>query len=681
MPPFMKKFLLFLLPVVLGLPGAYADVTLPPLISDNLLLQSGHAAVWGQADPGEKVTVTLGKTAASATADKDGKWRVALNGLKPGVAGAMTVEGKNKLTIQNVAVGDVWVCSGQSNMDMCITPSGEYYHGVLNYEKEIADANHPQLRMFTVSKKSSETPLAEVPGKWEACAPETVAHWSATGYFFGRQLHQDLKIPIGLIHASWGGTPAQAWTPAEVLQGDPDFKTAYYDPRQAELANLPALKEKFEKETLPAWQAAADAAKAQGKPAPRKPHGPWGPGEVGTASALYNAMIAGATQFPIKGAIWYQGEGNVIDAPLYYRLLPAMITAWRKAWGQGDFPFYIVQLTNRQTPLPEPTDCRKANLRDAQRQTAETLPHAGLAVTIDIGDADNEHAPNKQEVGRRLALAAEAQTYGRDIVFSGPWFDAAKFDGAQVRITFKPGTAAGLSTPNGEPVKGFAIAGEDKKFVWAEAKIVPADKASGKAKKTVLILSAPQVPKPIAVRYGWANNPEVNLVNQAGLPAVPFRTDDWPQHEPPAPRPSATPSPVPASAKAAQNLFELHDVASVAGPTTKGYTFPQHNGETETIPLESAVLLNQDAIQSVKAEQDANGYSLRITFNDEGAKRFANITTNRIGKRIGIIVNGKLQSAPVVRDAILGGGVMLTGNFTEQEANDLASKLNTAIGK
>ncbi|MDD5350641.1 MAG: sialate O-acetylesterase [Chthoniobacteraceae bacterium] len=555
----MRKSLLFLLPAVLGLPVAQADVTLPPLISDNVLLQSGHAAVWGQADPGEKVTVTLGKTKATATADKNGKWRVQLLGLKPGEAGAMTVAGKNNLTVQNVAVGDVWVCSGQSNMEMTVTNSSPGYRGVIDYQKEIADANHPQLRLFTVPRKPSETPLAEIAGKWEVCTPETVPHWSATGYFFGRQLQQDLKIPIGLIHTSWGGTSAQAWTPTDALQGDADFKAAYYDTRQAELANLPALKEKYEKETLPAWQAAADAAKAEGKQPPRKPRGPFGPNEGPTASALFNGMIAGATPFPIKGAIWYQGEANAWEGARYRRLLPAMITAWREAWNEKDFPFYIVQLASYMAPRTEPGDSKWAELRDAQRVIAETLPHTGLAVAIDIGEPDNIHPINKQEVGRRLALAAEAKTYGKPVVYSGPWIDAAKFDGAQVKITFKPGTAEGLAAKDGAAIKGFAIAGEDKKFVWAEAKIVEPAPTKTKGKKQpkeaapaqpTLVLSAPGVEKPVAVRYAWANSPAVNLVNKAGLPAVPFRTDDWPQVEQkpapaatPAAKPSATPSP------------------------------------------------------------------------------------------------------------------------------------------
>ena len=554
----MRKFLLFLLPIATSFTAVYGDVTLPPLISDNMLLQKPMAAVWGKADPGEQVTVKLGAVSAKTTANKDGKWRVKLEGLKSGIVGEMTISGKNKLTIQNVAVGDVWVCSGQSNMQMSLAKT-DWNKGAINSEQEIAAANYPGIRMFTVPRKTSTTPLEEVDGKWEVCSPGTVGPWSATGYFFGRQLHQDLHLPIGLIHTSWGGTPAQSWTPAEVLQGDPEFKANYWDKAQEKFLQYPTLIEVYNKETLPAWQAAVDAAKAEGKPAPRKPIEPLGPNSQYAPSRLFNGMLLGATKYSIKGAIWYQGESNASDAAGYRRLLPAMINAWRKEWKQGEFPFYIVQLANYMARRAEPTDSNWANLRDAQRVIALKVPNTGLAVAIDIGDEKDIHPRNKQEVGRRLALAAEAKTYGKEIVFSGPWFDKASFDGANVKISFKPGTALGMATPDGGEIKGFAIAGEDKKFVWATAKIVPAgvpakgSKAGkSKAAEPTLLLTSPEVAKPVAVRYAWANSPEVNLVNKAGLPAVPFRTDDWPQVEPPPipAAPAATPAPTPVAVPA-----------------------------------------------------------------------------------------------------------------------------------
>lgn len=530
----MQKLVLFLLAVV-PLTPVFANVSLPPLVSDNMLLQQCHALVWGKADPGENVTIKIGEVTAKTSAGEHGMWQVKLEGIKAGFIGDMNVSGKNNITVKNVAVGDVWVCGGQSNMDMNVkgcawSPNG----GVLNYAQEIADANYPAIRMFTVQKKSSETPVAEVNGQWEVCSPQTVARWSATSYFFGRKLHQDLSIPIGLIHASWGGSNASAWTPAEVLQGDPQLKAAYYDPRQAELANFPALKEKHEKETLPAWKTAVDAAKAANNPLPIQPKGPIGPGWCDTASALYNGMIFGLTKCDIKGIVWYQGETNgrtSIEAMRYRRLLPAMIASWRKAWGASDLPFYIVQIANFKARSPEPTESNWAEVREVQRQTAELLPPSGLVVTIDIGEEKCVHPVNKQDVGNRLALVAEGNAYGKGIVSSGPAFDKATFAGATATVTFKAGTAVGLSGEDGAKIKGFALAGTDKKFFWADAKIV-----SGESKDSSIILTAPEVPQPVAVRYAWADNPEVNLINNAGLPSVPFRTDDCPQVAPILPR-------------------------------------------------------------------------------------------------------------------------------------------------
>ena len=547
------KWSLFALFPAFVLPS-FGDITLPPLVSDNLLLQRSHAAVWGKADPGEKIAIRFGGAEAKVTADAIGRWRVILDGLQPGLKGTMTVSGKNTLNIRNVAVGDVWVCSGQSNMEMMVGPltTGAWrgYKGVVHFEKEIADAQFPQIRLFHVVKRTSETPVEEVEGKWEVCTPETVKDWSAVGYFFARQLHQDVGVPVGLIHASWGGTFGQCWTPSETVQSDPDLKKAYYTPWLADVAKYPAVKERYEKETLPAWKIVADAARKAGKRGPLKPEPPLDPRtNVGMHAPapgpglLYNAMISGATKYPIKGAIWYQGESNVWEPIVAYdRLIPTMVAAWRKAWDQGEFPFYIVQLANWKSRRPEPADSKFAAFRDVQRQIASIISHSGLAVCIDVGDETDIHFPNKQEVGRRLALLAEARTYGKSIVGSGPFFVAARFNNATVTISFQPGTATVIASKDGGPVKGFAIAGEDRKFVWADAQIVNGA-SNEKEREPVIVLKAPQIAKPIAVRYAWANNPEVNLVNSAGLPAVPFRTDEWPQKEPPAITPAATPGP------------------------------------------------------------------------------------------------------------------------------------------
>ncbi|MFZ4777197.1 MAG: sialate O-acetylesterase [Terrimicrobiaceae bacterium] len=551
----MKKLLLLQLLLVCTV--VRADITLPPLISDDMLLQRSQAAVWGKADPNETVVVELGGISAKATADKDGSWRVKLNGLNPGLAGTMTIAGKNTITLQNVTVGDVWVCSGQSNMSMWVGPvttpgAWRGYKGVVNFEKEISSAQFPQIRMFQAVPTMSETPVDEVQGQWKVCTPENVKTWSAVGYFFARQLHQDLGIPIGMIHSSWGGTSAQDWTPSAVIEGDPALKEAYFDPWQTAVASYPAQHEAYEK-ALPAWREAVAAAKQAGTAIPREPYKPLEPFKpgmeqpghfptpavLGTPGAIYNAMISGATKYPIKGAIWFQGESNSWDKiPCYDRLISAMVDSWRKAWGQGDFPFYIVQLANYQARRPEPADSNFALLRDFQRKISLVVPNSGLAVAIDIGDEKDIHPANKQEVGRRLALVAEAKTYGKNLVYSGPFFDSAEFDAAKAKITFKPGSALGLKTQDGGPIKGFAIAGEDKKFAWAEAQIV----AVGPGAEETLVLSSAQIPKPVAVRYAWASNPEVNLVNNAGLPAVPFRTDDWPKTESSAVAPAPTPA-------------------------------------------------------------------------------------------------------------------------------------------
>jgi sialate O-acetylesterase len=532
----MRTPLLFLL-VLSALSAAHGNVTLPPLISDNMLLQNSKAAVWGKANPGEKITAKLGKISAQTTAGKDGKWRVMLEGLTAGIAGDLTVSGNNTLTVKNVAVGDVWFCSGQSNMEFPIVRG-------LNAPEEIASASFPNIRMFTVERKPSDTPIEEVGGHWDVCIPQTVPKWSAVGYFFGRKLHHDLGIPIGLIHSSWGGTPAQAWTPESVLQANAELDKAYNDSWKARLVSYPADKENYDMTILPAWRAAADAAKAAGNPIPRQPAPPKGIGPWFAPGALYNGMILGATAYSIKGVIWYQGEANVGDAVHYRALLPAMVGAWREAWGQ-DFPFLIVQIANNLARRDQPGDSNWADLRDSQRLVSLTLNNSALAVALDLGEAENVHFKNKQEVGRRLALAAEAKVYGKELISSGPQFDKALFEGGRVTITFKPGTAPGLMTTDGQAIKGFALAGDDRKFVWADARIVAptagekdAGKFTTKAKsltnpaepEPVLLISSPAVAKPVAVRYAWANNPEVNLVNKDGLPASSFRSDDWPQN-------------------------------------------------------------------------------------------------------------------------------------------------------
>ena len=462
-----------------------------PLFASNMVLQRKiPVPVWGWAQPGEKVAVSIEGRSATATAAPDGKWMVKLQPLPVGGPYKMRIEGTQQtVTLENILVGDVWICSGQSNMEMGIG-------NVNDAQKEIAEANFPEIRLFTVMKKVAYEPQIslvkqdqDLMGQWSVCSPETVktGGWNgftAVGYFFGRQLYQDLKVPIGLIHTSWGGTIAEAWTSAEALQALPDFK--------------PAVDKLTETKANPA------NGKQDNNP--------------NVVTVLYDGMIAPLIPFGIKGAIWYQGESNAGRAYQYRTLLPTMIKDWRSRWGEGDFPFFIVQLANWQKSADEPKDDQWAELREAQSMTAKNLPNTGIAVTIDIGDAADIHPKDKQTVGKRLALSAEHIAYGKRLDYSGPLYKSMSTanGGSAIRLAFDH--LGGGLTAKGDKLTGFAIAGDDKKFVWADAQIVGNN----------VVVSSPQVAHPVAVRYAWHINPVCSLYNKAGIPASPFRTDDWP---------------------------------------------------------------------------------------------------------------------------------------------------------
>ena len=646
---------------------ALADVRLPAVISDNMVLQkTAKAPIWGWASPGEKVTVQLGDQTASATADDKGAWRVALDtSRQPTTPAELIVTGNNVVTARNVLVGEVWLASGQSNMEFTVAQGKDA-------KDEIAAADFPQIRHFHAAYKTAAVPQAETTGRWEVCSPKTAGWFTAVGYYFARSLHQELKVPVGLVHTSWGGTDAEAWTSAEGLAYDPRFKTiierniASPEKTAAAMEKYRATLRAWEDKTYPkdpgntgfdkgwakaefddaawktmqcptAWENAGlpdfDGtvwfrktidlpATLQGKDlilslgavddfdttyvngtqvgatgnevdeywafkrkykvaaSVLKPgknliavrvfdHGGQGglmgpPGEMNlgvgrdtvdlagpwlyqvekqiptftggwagrpqapgisqnSPTALYNAMINPLVPYALAGAIWYQGENNAGRAYAYRTLFPAMITDWRSKWNQGDFPFYFVQLANFTKALPQPGDSEWAELREAQSMTLK-LPNTGMAVIIDIGDAVDIHPKNKQDVGKRLALNALAKTYGHKIEYAGPMYESMKIEGAKIRLNFSH-TTGGLSLvlPGVQAhalmtLKGFAICGEDHKFVWADATI----------DGNTVVVSSPAVPNPIAVRYAWANNPECNLYNGSGLPASPFRTDDFP---------------------------------------------------------------------------------------------------------------------------------------------------------
>jgi sialate O-acetylesterase len=641
---------------------AQAEVRVPSIIGDNMVVQQGRKTrVWGTAQAGEGVVVTFAGQMEQTIADGQGRWQVFLGPLKPGGPFSLMIAGSNILTFKNVLVGDVWICSGQSNMEFPLV-------NATGGAEAIAKADYPEIHLFTVQKETAASPLDDVKGRWVVTTPDQAGQFSAVGYFFGRELYQRLKIPLGLIHTSWGGTPAEAWTSHDALASVPDLKpilvryqksletlpqrrgdyeralagweqkNLYQDPGNKGEAlgyadpalnaadwnrmNLPQFFETaglnidgavwFRKEIdLPASWAGKDLelnltaiddfdityfngarVGATGNETPNSymvPRrysvpaslvrvgrnviavrvfdrageggfgradrmtlspvgvketeatslaGPWsykvelalepkkpdygsrpelpGPTNQNSPSVLYNAMIAPLKPYAIRGAIWYQGESNAGRAYQYRMLFPTMIRDWRAMWGQGDFPFYFVQLANWQPAKSEPADSEWAELREAQAMTLR-LPQTGMAVIIDIGDANDIHPRNKLDVGKRLAAWALADTYHKKNESSGPLYDSFTVEGDKVRVKFKH-LGGGIKTSDGGPPKGFAIAGADQKFVWADARL----------DGDTVIVWCKEVAHPVAVRYAWADNPQCNLYNQAGLPASPFRTDDWP---------------------------------------------------------------------------------------------------------------------------------------------------------
>jgi sialate O-acetylesterase len=615
---------------------------LSPMFGSHMVLQRDRPnTFWGWTSPGTRVTVTVGGRRTSGVADGNGKWVARISPPPVGGPYTVNVDGPEHVQLDDVLVGDVWICSGQSNMEMGIGL-------VKNAQAEIASANYPGVRLFLVQHDIAFAPTQLPVGAWAVCSPQSVAAngwggFSAAAYFFGRELHQKLKIPIGLVETCWGGTIAEAWTSKQGLKSFPEFQPAIAgvealmnssglsqsekidkwmranDPSSSSADKMPGFKgdttsadpapiyeqlglDKFDgvvwfqrevilPDTIPAGTATlllgtvddmdttwingtkvgesfsyAQNRQYQVQPSALKPGrnvltirvlDTGGPGGLMTPdklalrlgdgseislvggwrygvganlskssplpalaldnpnvpTLLYNGMIAPVAPLAMKGAIWYQGESNAGRAQQYQRLLPAMIGDWRRTWGQGDFPFLIVQLANFATRHPEPFDDPWAQLRDAQTYTADHVRNAGMAVAIDIGDGFDIHPKDKQNVGHRLALAAERVAYGEDIIASGPVLHSSERNLKTIRLKFDH-AAGGLHSS--EPkLAGFQISGIDHKFYWADARI----------EGDVVVVSSPNVPSPVAVRYAWDSNPEATLYNAAGLPAVPFKTD------------------------------------------------------------------------------------------------------------------------------------------------------------
>ncbi len=646
----MKKIALLVL-LLASLNPAYANVRLPNLLSDHMILQRDvNLKIWGWADPGESVTVTLKDQTKTTQADKSGNWELILQPLAAGGPFQLTVKGKNALVLKDILVGDVWVASGQSNMEWTMAACKD------RYQTDIANSANPQIRLLDVKNKISYLPQIDILTEgWQEASPEHTPRFSAVGYFFARDLYEQYKVPIGIITSEWGGTPAEAWTSLETIKTLPDFKSSLEmvvqkqsteDPAQnyqIQVANWFAAIRKLDKgfhsdgktwadenladrtlKIMPipgVWEnaglanmdgivwfrkeiqvSAADAGKELtlllgpiddadttyfngakvgytndysaerkykvpgnlvkagrnviavrvldtgggggiwGKPEAMQaqtnsqtialagewkfnvgvtdkelPKNPTSMGSAGQPTVLYNGMIAPLLAYAIKGVIWYQGENNAPRAYQYRTLFPAMIKDWRTKWGIGDFPFLFVQLANYMPAVDKPGESDWAELREAQLKTL-AVPNTGMAVTIDIGEAADIHPKNKLDVGKRLALAARKVAYKeKNVVYAGPVFESMKTAGQTLQLTFT-NTGGGLVAKGGE-LKGFAVAGADKQFVWAKARI----------ENNKVIVWSDQVPSPVSVRYAWANNPEgCNLYNQEGLPATPFRSDNWP---------------------------------------------------------------------------------------------------------------------------------------------------------
>jgi sialate O-acetylesterase len=464
---------------------AQADVKLASVFGDSMVLQRElKVPVWGTADPGEQVAVTFGDQTKNTEAGKNGRWQVKLDALKANAEGqSLTVKGNNTVALKDVLVGEVWICSGQSNMEWRVS-------GALNPQEEIEAANHPLIRLFDVPGHTT-SPVAKdtCPGSWKVCQPKTVGGFSAVGYFFGRRLQKELNVPIGLVGSNWGGTRIEPWTSPAGFRSVPELKKIA--------------------DTVDAY---TETTKVGG----------------GSPSAIYNAMIHPLAPFAMRGAIWYQGESNGGEGESYYHKTQALVNGWRKLFNP-DLAFYWVQLADFRQPNENPAGGDGwAKLREAQRK-ALNIKHTGMAVIIDIGQANNIHPRNKQDVGARLAQWALHQTYGKkDIVPSGPLFKSHKVDGNAIRLSFnhvggglmvgkKEGLAPTRNVKDGKLAR-FAIAGADKKWHWAEA-IIDGDN---------VIVKSSEVPNPVAVRYAYSMNPAgANLYNKEGIPASPFRTDDW----------------------------------------------------------------------------------------------------------------------------------------------------------
>ena len=489
---------------------AWAGVKLAAPFTDHMVLQRELAVpVWGTADAGAKITVMFAGQTKSVAATASGDWRVELAPLKASAeAGTLTVaDGSSSVELHDVLVGEVWLCSGQSNMDFTVAKTEKYYFaGVTNEAAEVAAANYPRIRMFTAEWTKSYEPRSTVSGAWKICTPENVREFSAIGYFFARQLQREIDVPVGIVTLTFGASTPQAWIRREAISADARLKPSLdrFDADVATFRTNPEAPKQFAQKQAD-WDAAVEEARAKGQKLPRRPRDPDPIQDQHNPTVLFNGMVAPVVPFAIRGILWYQGESIVSPRELFPVWNETLIKDWRALWGR-ELPFYFCQLAAQDAASNSP------EVREMQAQ-ALVLPATAMAVTVDIGEKNNVHPRNKQDVGDRLARIALAKQYGKPVEFSGPVYESMKAEGTALRLNFSH--AAGLAARGG-PLKTFEIAGADGKYFAAEARIDGGN----------VIVSSSSVPTPVVVRYAWSSYPEgCNLTNAAGLPAVPFRTD------------------------------------------------------------------------------------------------------------------------------------------------------------
>lgn len=483
--------------------NAQADVSVPSIINSNMVLQRDRPVrLWGWAAANETVTVAFADHKVQTTADSDGNWKVALPPTAAGGPHKLTVSGKNTLTFNNILVGEVWICSGQSNMQWSVSRSN-------NAKEEIANAKYPKIRLFNIPRVVAATGQKDVTAEWTECTPTTAEGFSAVGYFFGRELHKELDVPIGLVGSNWGGTRIEPWTPPVGFDENPALKDIV-----KRIADTKTKHKQTEANALKrheAWLAKAQQQQAAGETVAKPPVWPNSPvAHRAFPTGIYNAMIHPIVPFTTRGAIWYQGESNRGEGMAYYEKMKSLINGWRKIWNQDDMAFLFVQLApfhygGSETALPEIWEAQTAAL---------SLPYTGMAVTTDIGNLKDIHPTNKQDVGHRLALWALAKTYGKTgFVYSGPLYKSMTVEGDKIRLHFNH-AGSGLASRDNKPLTWFEIAGSDGEYKQAQAVI----------DGSTILVSCSEVKQPQSVRFGWNQDAEPNLMNKEGLPASPFRT-------------------------------------------------------------------------------------------------------------------------------------------------------------